>query len=246
MATATLAMRRVWARVVMLYNGPGVQDEELAGIVHGPNDTPGFHWSYRELRSVGIGPGQYPLVTQRDIAGARAKPDNASAIDIHFGPQGMITVTKRLIASAEDPDDHRLDGWYEFCGTTNGRTPHPYTIDTNTDDPNNTQGWDQSHVTHVHASCHYDVNDDFDAIKGIADVMAGVPLHANILEEIMALDRDSAEYKALMHDISVAVWDAEIAPQSYPGVSAGEMLTLVRKTGVADLAVDRKDLANET
>lgn len=176
MAIAPDSVRQVANDIVAKYRGPGTQDEQLAGIVHGPNDTPGFHWSRNELAAAGA-LGNYSMADARNRTGGIAHPDLASALDFHFGPTGMITVTKRLIASAKDPNDHRLDGVYEFCGTTSGTAPHPYTVATNTDDPANTQGWDYSHVTHVHLSFWRDTVNNYDAIKGVADVIAGLPLH---------------------------------------------------------------------
>lgn len=167
MATAPKAIWDLWYRIEALYNGPGLQDEELAGIVGDRAHSFGFHLAPNELPS-----SDYSLQTARDKAGARSYPGDASALDVHFGPAGMVTVTKRLVAAA-NARDPRMNALYEFCGTTNGRTPHPYTVDTHSDDPNNNQGWDSSHVTHVHLSIHRDVSHNFAAIMGVADVMAG-------------------------------------------------------------------------
>jgi hypothetical protein len=176
MATAPAAIWALWYRIEELYNGPGLQDEELAGIVGDRNHSFGFHLSYNDLRSLGIASSDYSLQPARNMKGGKAHPDDASALDVHFGPKGMITVTKRLIASAQDPHDHRLDALYEFCGTTNGTHPHPFTVYTGTNDPNNTQGWDSSHDSHVHLSIMRDKCNDEAALLPIADVIAGIPL----------------------------------------------------------------------
>lgn len=203
MANAPQAIWDLWHRVEAEYNGPGLQDEELAGIVGDAAHSFGFHLSPNELPA-----GDYSLRTARDKAGAAKYPNDASALDIHFGAQGMVNVTKRLIASANNPSDHRLDCLYEFCGTTNGRTPHPYTVDTNTDDPNNTQGWDSSHVTHVHLSIHRDVCNTFTALSGVADVIAGAS------EDIV--DAATIDAIATAAGRKVVLWDiadgAPVAP----------------------------------
>lgn len=142
----------------------------FSGIAGDKAHSFGFHLAADQLPA-----SDYSLQTARDKAGAKLHPDMASALDISFNPAGMILATNRLIASAKDVNDPRLDGVYEFAGTTNGRTPHPYTVDGQVDDPNNTQGWDDSHVWHVHISIHRDVCNDYNAIKGIADVLAGIP-----------------------------------------------------------------------
>lgn len=174
MANAPAAIWQVWhdvdAKVEKRFGAV------LAGIVGDKNHSFGFHLSPNDLRDLGESHTDYSMQTKRDRQGAVANPDYASALDIHFEPAGMVAVTKRLIASANDPNDDRLDCCYEFCGTTNGSTPHPFTVDGRVDDPHNTQGWDSGHVSHVHISFHRDVCNDYPAIKGVADVIAGIPL----------------------------------------------------------------------
>lgn len=183
MADAPKAIWDLWYAIEAKYNGPGLQDEELAGIVGDRNHSFGFHLSFNDLRSLGVAGSDYSLQTTRDRNGAHAHPDDASALDVHFGPQGMIAVTKRLIAAA-NAHDQRMSCLYEFCGTTNGRTPHPYTVDTHTDDPNNTQGWDDSHVTHVHLSIHRDVCENAAALLPLADIIAGTKPAPTPIKEI--------------------------------------------------------------
>lgn len=241
MANAPEAIRRLWSDIEDKYNGPGQQDEELAGIVGDKNHSFGFHLSLNDLVALGEGGSDYSLQTARDKRGAHAHPDDASALDIHLGPQGMIAVTKRLIASAKDPNDSRLDCLYEFCGTTNGRNPHPYTVDTSTDDPNNTQGWDDSHVTHVHLSIHRDVCNDFDAIKAVADVIADAQ------EDIM--DAKTIDEIATATASKMANWDFANDPKNpAPGEDphpVARMYQVIDNTqaAVADL---RTALAEQT
>lgn len=175
MATAPQAIWNLWYRIRDLYLGAGQQDEVLSGIVGDSLHSFGFHLSYNDLKRLGKAGSDYSLHQQRDRQGGLDHPDDASALDVHFGPVGMVIVTKRLIAAAK-ANDPRMRALYEFCGTTNGKSPHPYTVDTHTDDPNNFQGWDVSHVTHVHLSIHRDVCNNFTAIQGVADVIAGIPL----------------------------------------------------------------------
>lgn len=118
----------------------------------------------------------YSLTRPEDEAGGRAHPTYASAWDLHWGAADMILVTNRLIASCKDPNDHRLDGVAEVAGTTNGHSVHAYYNNTKTDDPNNTGGWDDGHLSHNHISFKRDCCYNYDAIKGILDVICGVPL----------------------------------------------------------------------
>lgn len=143
--------------------------------------------------------GEYSLHYPEDQAGGRAMPDYGAAWDLHWGPADMILVTKRLIASCEDPNDHRLDGVAEVAGTTNGTTVHAYYNNTKTDDPNNTGGWDSGHVTHNHLSLKRNVVNNYDAIKGIMDVICGVPLEGDDMtpEQEAKLDKALAGISAL-------------------------------------------------
>jgi hypothetical protein len=143
----------------------------MAGIVGDTQHSFGYHLSRNALASLGL-LDDYSLELTRDGNGSFAHPDLASAWDLHFGPADMILVTNRLIAAAEAKSP-LLAGVREICGTTNGTNPHPFDLSRGFDDPNNTQEWDDTHLSHVHVSFHRDVCDDFDAIKGIVDVICG-------------------------------------------------------------------------
>lgn len=118
----------------------------------------------------------YSLNTPEDIAGGKAHPTFASAWDLHWNPAGMILVTNRLIAAAK-AHDPRLNAVAEIAGTTNGHTVHAYYVNTGKDDPNNTGGWDDGHLSHNHLSIRRDKCDDYAALLPILDVICGVPLH---------------------------------------------------------------------
>lgn len=120
--------------------------------------------------------GGYSMDRPEDRRGGTEFPDLCAAWDLHWGPAHMILVTNRLIASCKDVNDHRLDFVAEVAGTTNGKTVHAYYNNTKTDDPNNTGGWDDGHLTHNHVSFKRDTVDNYDALKGILDVICGVPL----------------------------------------------------------------------
>jgi hypothetical protein len=209
-ANAPQAIWDLWYRIRDLWKGPGQQDEELSGIVGDALHSFGFHLSPNELRAAGKG-GDYSLQGTRNSAGAVAYPDDASALDVHFGPAGMITATSRLLAAAKARDP-RMGAVFEFCGTTNGSNPHPYYLATHQDDPNNTGGWSDSHLTHCHFSFWRDVSHNFDALKGVADVIAGIPLIKEFTMDDAAkaafaalnkrLDATDAKFDALAH----AVW----------------------------------------
>jgi hypothetical protein len=103
--------------------------------------------------------------------------DKAAAIDWTFpdaqsGDYSTIALyTRRLLASAQDPDDHRLDGWREFFG--------------NADDDTYVEGWDcrygcpstsdSSHLWHIHASEDRDKAADYENKEKFLSVVRGDP-----------------------------------------------------------------------
>lgn len=140
----------------------------------------------------------YSLNDADDIAGGKAHPTYASAWDLHWGPADMILVTNRLIASAKDPLDHRLDSVAEIAGTTNGHSVHAYYNDSKTDDPNNTGGWDSGHVTHNHLSIKRNKCYDYDSLVPILDVICGVPLEVDMTtDELIAALKSEAGQAAI-------------------------------------------------
>lgn len=138
------------------------------GIVGDVNHSFGYHLSKNDLPS-----SDYSLQLTRDKNGARQAPTYASAWDLGFNPVEMIAVTNRLLAAAKAKDPRIVNCVREFCGTTTGTHPHPYDVSRNFDDPNNTEGWDSSHDTHVHISFYRDVCNNYTALQGILDIICG-------------------------------------------------------------------------
>lgn len=119
-----------------------VETAEFSGIVGDHAHTYGYHRS----RNV-IPRNDYSAVLAAD---RRGDGDAASALDMKYSAKWMKIVTKRLIDSAEDPDDPRMTGVREFYGTTNGAV-------VNGRIHNGDYAWrfessDDSHLWHVHIS----------------------------------------------------------------------------------------------
>lgn len=240
MATAPEAIQQLYRDIAAKWTGPG--RPVLSGIVGDAAHSFGFHLSPTDLRSRGES-GDYSLQGARNKAGALANPGDASALDVSFDPDGMKLATTRLLAAAKARDP-RLDGLFEFCGTTNGSSPHPYYLSTHTDDPTNSSGWDDSHVWHVHLSIWRDASVNYDAIKGIADVICGISATEELTmdaEVKAAFDALNARLDALPAD----VWKEKAFPVSYPKASAAVVMVGISKTVKADLEIDKADAAQD-
>ena len=120
----------------------------FSGIVGDASHTYGFHCSGQQLR---WNRGDYSLESDDNFAGAQAHPTWAAAVDISMSTADMIMVTRRLVASWQNPEDDRLDGWYEFIGTLDGSTTGRWVC--------YAPEWggpyeaDDTHTWHVHSSC---------------------------------------------------------------------------------------------
>lgn len=194
----------------------------LAGIVGDSQHGFGYHLARNELP-----PTDYSVTLPHDRKG---KADAASALDVSLPPDLMIACTKRLVAAAR-AGDPRLRALREFCGTTDGRRTHPFDLSNGQDGP--LDSWDSSHLTHIHLSFYREFADDTAALLPIAEVLAGAT--PDPLEELMALDPDSAEYKRLVADIADAVWKKKL-------VLAGSDETLAASRILArDYATDQRD-----
>lgn len=135
----------------------------FSGVVGDAGHTFGYHLARQDLPA-----DDYSVELDLDRQGDAGA---ASALDISLSPDLMLTVTKRLVAAAKKKDP-RLKALREFCGTTNGLNPHPFDLSSDSDDPTNTQGWDDSHLSHVHLSIYRGFAENLDAIAPIADVIA--------------------------------------------------------------------------
>lgn len=98
----------------------------------------------------------------------------ASALDLKFTAAQMKVVTARLRKSALDPNDPRMEPVREFYGTLNGRTVFGL-IKNDLDGPWRSSTSDSSHLWHIHISFFRKFSNDYKAIRGVVDVMKGVP-----------------------------------------------------------------------
>lgn len=135
----------------------------------------GFHLSARQLS---FNRGDYSLADADNWAGGQADPDAAAGVDESMSTADMITVTRRLVASWEDPNDHRLDCLYSFIGTLDGRTVVRYVCH-----PDNWGGpfydADDSHLWHLHLSVLRNHVHDAAALAGVLSVITGGAPAAN-------------------------------------------------------------------
>lgn len=179
----------------------------LGGIVGDSRHNHGYHLSRNSVTH-----GDYSVQLRRDRGGAS---DCASALDVTLPPALMKTCTRRLLAAAIGRDK-RLGALREFCGTLDGHNTYPWDLPTNSSEGLNS--WDDSHLFHIHLSFFRDSADNYTALAPIAEVLAGVEYRPKppptLLEEIVALDRNSADYKQLVADIAHAsageVWRAQL------------------------------------
>lgn len=154
----------LWGQLATL--APGSQ---LGGIYA---DKPGYHNSREQLP-----PYDYSVVDPPDRGGPG---DKAAAIDWTFpeaqsGDYSRIAVfTSRLLASAQDQSDPRLNGWREFYGQA--------------DTDAYVEGWDtrygyavtsdSSHLWHIHLSENRDQTTSKANKEALLSVLRGEPLAA--------------------------------------------------------------------
>lgn len=133
---------------------------------------PGYHSSRRDNQK--NWPGNYSIVDAEDRGGPS---DKAAAIDWTFPDAqagNYATITKysdRLMASGQDPTDHRLDGWREFygqCDSDLGVEGYDFRY-------NGTRTSDPSHLWHIHLSCDRDKVTSRDNMDRLLSVLRGEP-----------------------------------------------------------------------
>lgn len=133
---------------------------EMSGIVGDPSHTYGYH----RARNVLPG-GDYSVQLPTDH---RGDGDAASALDIKYSAKWMKIVTQRLMDSAKDQNDPRLNCVREFFGTVNGSTVAGW--DTYYGTPATS---DDSHLWHVHISVLRQYNNDKTKLADILSVIKG-------------------------------------------------------------------------
>jgi hypothetical protein len=137
-----------------------IPSAKLAGILGDAQHGYGYH------RARAVLPGDdYSVQLPEDRAGDAWA---ASALDISMSPVAMRLVTGRLLASAKDVDDPRLDVCREFFGTVDGRTVVGW--DTYYGTPATS---DDSHLWHVHVSFLRKYANDPAAMAAVLSVITG-------------------------------------------------------------------------
>ncbi|WP_018723568.1 hypothetical protein [Salinispora fenicalii] len=145
-----------WLQEELLKLQPGTAD---GGIY---TDKPGYH----NTRAAN-GPTDYSVLDDNDQGGPS---DKAAAYDWTFSEATNIAeYSSRLLASGQDPDDPRLDGWREFFGQA--------------DSDNEVEGWDfrtdeaatsdPSHLWHIHLSEDRDKVTSFENKEALLSVLRG-------------------------------------------------------------------------
>ena len=137
-----------------------IPSARFSGIVGDPSHKYGYHRARNRLPK-----NDYSVQTGPDKAGDGWA---ASALDISFDSKWMKTITKRLLASAKDQNDPRLNCMREFFGTTNGSSVAGW--DTYYGRPATS---DDSHLWHVHMSILRKYANDRKALAGVLSVIKG-------------------------------------------------------------------------
>lgn len=170
---APAALKWLAARIVA-----EIPSAVLSGIVGDARHVYGYHRARSKLPS-----SDYSVQLAADKAG---DADAASAIDISLDAARMKLVTGRLLASAKDVNDPRLNYCREFYGTVNGTS---------------VAGWDtyfgrsatsdKSHLWHVHISFLRKYATDQTAMAAVLSVILGEPYSPGddmTPDELMAAD----------------------------------------------------------
>lgn len=137
-----------------------IPKSKLSGIVGDSSHTYGYHRARSTLPK-----SDYSVQLAEDRAG---DADAASALDISFTASDMKTVTGRLLKSAKDEDDPRLNYCREFYGTLDGKKVAGW--DTHFGNPATS---DDSHLWHVHISFLRKYATDKTAMAAVLSVIVG-------------------------------------------------------------------------
>ena len=158
---APAAIRAVYTAVKLL-----IPKAQLSGVLGDRNHTYGYHRARAVLPA-----SDYSVKLAKDKQGDKWA---ASALDISLPKTEMIRVTKRLIDSANDRNDPRMEPVREFYGTTNGTSVNGRIHDGN-------YSWrfasaDNSHLWHIHIGFIRKYANDAKALIGVAEVITGKAL----------------------------------------------------------------------
>lgn len=162
---------------------------ELSGIVGDPSHTYGYHRCRNVLPS-----SDYSVQTAPDKEG---NGDAASALDMKYSAKWMKIITKRLMDSAKDQNDLRLNYMREFFGTLNGSTVSGW--DTYYGKPATS---DDSHLWHVHLSI---LRKYCDSKKHMAQILSVIKGEAamELSDRVKLADWISKKWDDVDEDISV-------------------------------------------
>lgn len=115
-----------------------------------------------------------------------------AALDVTLGSGDVMhTVSRRLLAAKNDP---RMKPVREFFGSIDGRNVIGWDWLRNT----STTSSDMSHLWHIHLSIHRKYADDLDALRGVAEVMAGTNGDDDLSEETVIAALRSKEGQELL------------------------------------------------
>lgn len=160
---------------------PHYKTNKVGGVVGDAAHGSGYHLSRDALKARGL-TGDYSIQCPADKRG----PGNAAAaIDITFGDLAeLVTCHKRLRAActpnAKGDYDPRIECVREHIGTLDGKKVSGYNRVATGSGSRSRVGWvasgfsDSSHLWHEHVSVLRDYVDDTNAMKGLAEVIAGV------------------------------------------------------------------------
>lgn len=209
MATvATPAMRQFAQDWEDAIDGATRRDDAatISGIVGDAAHDGGYHIS-REDND----PDDYSVELPEDQEG---DSDWASAVDMNMIPSQMSIVTQRLLDSARDQNDPRLNYCREFYGTVNGT--HVVGWDTYYGQPATS---DESHLWHVHLSVLRKYANDADALNAVLSVITGEPWENGGGGGTVSDDYGPYGKPDSVEDRTVAVMLADVWGQEREGVS---------------------------
>lgn len=175
-----------------IYDLITVKGFRRSGIVGDSAHKYGYHRARNELSG-----SDY---STRAPADQRGDGWAAAAIDIGFGPAEMKLVTRRLIDSMKDPNDHRSDCIREVFGTLDGKTVTGWNVYPYANGSTGATTSDSSHLWHVHTSIFREFTGNVDAMRGIASIINGeavddMPTAKELADEI------AKTYPALAREI---------------------------------------------
>jgi hypothetical protein len=134
-------------------------------------------------------PTNYSIQLPLDLKGPF---DKSRAIDLTMSPSEMILWTKRMRASALDPNDNRLAAVKEFYGTLDGKTVFGLSKDSETGVWRRSSA-DNTHLWHGHTSCFTFFVDQWNKLKPILSVWAGSSLTDWRIADMLVNKGDTGE-----------------------------------------------------